>query len=175
MSTPDRLTEWQRRKLCDVILLGCDRATACHYVSATPEQLQAEIASDEAFGRAVARAAAEAEVRHMGNVHSAAKSEKNWRTSVWWLERRDHQRQETEGDSPSERHLRELVEAIGQALISEIADVDVQRRLLERIVRIMTGIEGSQEPFVIDVPLLTAPVSEPAPHDPTLNNGARLS
>jgi hypothetical protein len=175
MSTPDRLTEWQRRKLCDVILLGCDRATACHYVSATPEQLRAEIASDEAFGRAVARAEAEAEVRHMGNVHTAAKSEKNWRTSVWWLERRYIQRQESEGDGPTERHLRELVEAIGQAIVSEIADVDVQRRLLERIVLIMAGIEGSQEPFVIDVPLLTAPVSEPAPHDPTLNNGARFS
>lgn len=174
MSTESRLTEWQRRKLCEVILLGCDRTTACHYVSATAEQLQAEIARDEAFGREVARAEAQAEVRHMGNVHTAAKSEKNWRTSIWWLERRDHQR-ETEGDGPTERRLWELVQAIGQAIVAEIAEVDVQRRLLEHIFQIMTGGDVSDEPLASDVPRLPAPSIEQPPHDPSLNSGARFS
>jgi hypothetical protein len=169
MNTESRLTEWQRRKLCEVILLGCDRTTACHYVSATPGHLQAEIARDEAFGREVARAEAQAEVRHMGNIHSAAKSEKNWRTSVWWLERRD-QRHDDEGDGPADRHLRELVQAIGQAIVAEIAEVAVQRRLLERIFQIMTGVGVSDEPPASDVPRLPAPVLDQPPHDPSLNN-----
>ena len=175
MSTVERLTEWQRRKLCEVILLGCDRATACHYVSATPEQLQAEIARDEGFGRELVRAEAQAEVRHMGNVHTAAKNEKNWRTSVWWLERRGQERRETEGNGPTERHLRELVQAIGQAIVAEVADVAVQRRLLERIFQIMTGVDVSDEPLASDVPRLPASSIEQPPHDPSLNNGARFS
>ena len=64
MSHDPSLTDWQRAKILEVILLGCDRVTACNYVNATLEELQAEIEHDEAFGREVACHEAKAETRH---------------------------------------------------------------------------------------------------------------
>src|SRR5687767_4056742 len=78
----------EQAKLMQVLQLGCPRSTAAKYVGLSGEQLEALLRADEQLTREVLRAEAEAEVRHMGNVHKASKDEKNWRTSVWWLEQR---------------------------------------------------------------------------------------
>ena len=42
---------------------------------------------DRAFAAQLRRTEAGAELAHMGTVKEAAKEAKNWRASVWWLER----------------------------------------------------------------------------------------
>ena len=45
-------------------------------------------AAEDSFARALNHAEARAELRHMANIHKASQDDKNWRTSVWWLEQR---------------------------------------------------------------------------------------
>lgn len=160
MSSIEPLTPWQRDKLVEVILLGCDRATACDYVGCTPQQLAAQIDRDASLERELARAAAQAEVRHMSNVHAASRTEANWRTSVWWLDRRDQSRAAEAAAGPTERSLRELIQAMAQILAAELADVQLQRRLIERLLAAAAGDAPPDE--------ATEPHAES--HD-TLNHG----
>ncbi len=48
---------------------------------------------DSDFAAQLKRAEATPEMAHMRNLHNAAKEEKNWRVSVWWLERQNKARQ----------------------------------------------------------------------------------
>src|SRR5688500_7161977 len=75
-----------REKLLQVVRLGCPRTTAAKYIGLSGEQFDELLLADEELARDLLRAEADAEVRHMGNVHKASTDEKNWRTSVWWLE-----------------------------------------------------------------------------------------
>lgn len=155
-----RLTDWQKSKFCSIVLLGCERSTACDYVGAVAAQFQAELELDPAFARAVARAEAEAELRHMGNVHRAAQDEKNWRTSVWWLEQRYQERAGATSSLTTDAHLAELVDDVAMAIVEEVPDVNVQRRLIERLRRILAGDEKSPGIVIDSLHLLPAPVSE---------------
>ena len=47
---------------------------------------------DAEFVANVRRAEASVELSHMRNVQQAAKDKKDWRASVWWLERRSPER-----------------------------------------------------------------------------------
>jgi hypothetical protein len=126
------LAEWQKDKLLSILPLGCDRATACKYVGATLAQFQAEIKRDPDFAQAVARAEAEVDLRHLGNVQKASRDEKNWRTSVWWLERRARERS-ADAKALSEVDLIELLDEVARAITAEIQDEELQRRVIERL------------------------------------------
>jgi hypothetical protein len=145
MNNEERFTEWQRSKLCDVILLGCDRATACDYVGVSPAELQQELERDEKLEREVARAEAQAAVRHMGNVHKAAEDEKNWRTSVWWLERREQARPTGDPYAPSDAHVAELVDELAKIVVAVIVDAEMQQRLIERLLAVVAGVREASE------------------------------
>jgi hypothetical protein len=139
-----------RAKLLQVIQLGCPRATAANYVGLTAEQFEQLVLGDEAFAREVLRAEAEAAVRHMMNVSKASKDEKNWRTSVWWLEQH--------GLAPSEREeiASEYPEAVMAALdrfaeliVAEIPDVMRRQSLLTKLMHVT--VESVEPAVVIDV------------------------
>jgi hypothetical protein len=172
MNSEDRFTEWQRGKLCEVILLGCDRATACDYIGVTVVQLQQEMESDEKFEREVARSEAQAAMRHMGNVHKAAEDEKNWRTSVWWLERRAQARSTSDPQAPSDAHVAELVDELAKIVVAVIVDAELQRRLIERLLHVVSGVRQLSEqdateltlPGPPDPPAPSLPVAEEAPN-----------
>jgi hypothetical protein len=146
------LTEWERSKLCAALALGCARATACAYVGVATLQFEAELAADEAFATAVARAEAEPEVRHMGNIHRAAQSEKNWRTSAWWLVQRARADAKRDAGSATAGHLAQLVDDMALAIVAEVPNANVQRRLIERLRRILAGEGANATAVVVDVP-----------------------
>ncbi len=87
----ESLTTFDRATFCAILHLGCDRATACKFLGVSVEQLAAEIDRNAEFAQQAHRAEAKAEVDHMRNVREAALDEKNWRTSVWWLERQERE------------------------------------------------------------------------------------
>src|SRR5438128_2011358 len=92
MDDEQPLSDDQKRELCLITQLGCDRITARNYLAVSAEQLRAELQRNAEFARQLARAEAAAELQHMRNVHQASQADKNWRTSVWWLERRAPER-----------------------------------------------------------------------------------
>jgi hypothetical protein len=161
MNNEERFTEWQRGKLCEVILLGCDRTTACDYIGVSLAELQQEMERDEKFEREVARAEAEAAVRHMGNVHKAAKDEKNWRTSVWWLERREQARPTGDPYAPSDAHVAELVDELAKIVVAVIVDAELQRRLIERLLAVVAGVRELSDSVEPSGEILAPPEAAP--------------
>jgi hypothetical protein len=144
------LDKFESEKLLQVIKLGCPSATAGKYVGLSREQLDALLVRDEELMRDVLRAEAEAEVRHMGNVHKAASDEKNWRTSVWWLERHGMVVPELDPDQPGYNEAVMLaLEKFADLIIAEIPDVTRRQSLLNALLHV--AAESTQEATVIDV------------------------
>ena len=90
-STP-AITDQQKDEFCAAISLGCDLETARKFQGWTQEQLSMALDGDPKFHQKLHRAEATAELTHVRNLNSAAAEPKNWRVSVWWLERRWPQR-----------------------------------------------------------------------------------
>src|SRR5262249_3573393 len=149
------LTDSQCSAVRDALALGCDRATACHFSGVTLEELQTTIDADETLERKLAQAEARASVRHIGYLHEAAKDERNWRISVWWLEQRDKRQSREASTEPGERHLRELVQALAKVVVEVIPDVALQQKLIERLLAVLTGgADAAAEPAVRPAPVL---------------------
>ncbi|MGI9457214.1 MAG: hypothetical protein ACR2NU_11680 [Aeoliella sp.] len=81
------MTDQQQQEICSVASVGCPRETAAASVGVSVDQIEAEIQANPAFAARLHRAEAMIEITHMQNVRQASKEEKNWRASVWWLER----------------------------------------------------------------------------------------
>jgi hypothetical protein len=154
----------ERAKLLQVVQLGCPRSTAAKFVGLTGEQLEGLLRQDEQLTREVLRAEAEAEVRHMGNVHKASSDEKNWRTSVWWLEHRGlgvvGARGTDEGFSEA---VLAALDRFAELIVAEIPDLMRRQLLLTKLLHI--AVESVEPATIIDVEpaLLEARVEEAAP------------
>ena len=75
-----------------ILSIGCDRETAANYTNCSLSDIRREMLRDVAFAAEVLQAEAASELAHMRNVQNAAGENKNWRASVWWLERRSPER-----------------------------------------------------------------------------------
>ncbi len=157
----------EQAKLCDLVRVGCARGAAAKYVGLTPEQLEAEIARDEALAKELLRAEGAAMLTHMGNVRKAANDEKNWRTSAWWLEQQSRL-DKNAGLAGPDLHeaVRDALERFATLIVAEIPDMTRRQRLLTHLLHITAECAGTINPSkVIDVEptLLTASLSkEPA-------------
>jgi hypothetical protein len=156
MNVQPPLTDWQRAKILDVLRLGADRETACHYVAAALGQLQSEMSASDEWSRDVLRAEAEAELKHLGNIHRASQDEKNWRTSAWWLQRRAARQTGAKSATAALAQLAELVDMLAGVVVEEVPDAAVQRRLIERMLAIVEGREEPRSEFMDPPKLLPA-------------------
>ncbi len=140
---PNRFTDDQKRECCLMISMGCDRETACNYLGMTAEELRYELRLDEAFCRQMLRAEATPEFNHMRNLYKAAKDEKHWRASVWWLERRAPERYARRApDSLTASQIRQVIEELAETIVGEIDDPQDRQRLLARLVQIAEKIRN---------------------------------
>ncbi len=124
----------EKREFCLMVSMGCDRETACKYLGKTAVKLRGELEQAPDFQRQLLRAEATSEFNHMRNIHNAAKDEKHWRVSVWWLERRSPERygRRTPG-VVTEAQLRQVLEELADAIAGEISDQEDRSRLLVRL------------------------------------------
>ena len=86
------LTDEQKGQICGILSVGCDRETAANFVGCSLADIRRAMQHDRAFAANVRRTEAGVELSHMRTVQEAAKEAKNWRASVWWLERRSPER-----------------------------------------------------------------------------------
>ncbi|MEM9656957.1 MAG: hypothetical protein AAF961_01220, partial [Planctomycetota bacterium] len=132
-----RLTDQQQRELCLVAAVGCDRQTACRYVGCSPGDVAAEMIADATFRARLLRAEASAKLTHLRNVHQASQDEKNWRASVWWLERRDPEQYGGQPARPLDvAQLEAVVLQIAEAIAAEVSNPVEIERLITRIEKI---------------------------------------
>lgn len=136
------LTDAQKREACLILSLGCDRETVADYLGCSASDIRQAMLQDERFADDVRRAEAGIELSHMRNIHNAAKDEKNWRVSVWWLERRAPERYGRRvAGAVTTRQLESIVAWLVDAVIEEIHDPADRDRLVSRLERLAASLQ----------------------------------
>jgi hypothetical protein len=82
-----QLSDEQKGRVCGVLSVGCDWTTAARIAGCSLADIRRALRDDAEFSKSVRRCEATAELNHIRTVQEAAKDAKNWRASVWWLER----------------------------------------------------------------------------------------
>jgi hypothetical protein len=133
-----RLTEKSKGQIAAALKLGNTRETAAHVVGLTSEELLAEVERDPRLERDLRQAEAAAEIQHMQTVHKAAQDEKNWRSSVCWLERRDRQRAATAkwGLADVTAAIQDAVNRLLQVILNEVPELRRRHAILSRLLNI---------------------------------------
>jgi hypothetical protein len=136
----DLLTQQNKSTMCTVLALGGDRATACKLMGVSLQQLLAEMERDPEFAKAVLNAEGKAELEHMRNVRMAAIDDKNWRGSIWWLERRDRSQDDVDEESPWSNlsFVREALAKLVEVVVAEIGDPIRRQLLVARLLEVAT-------------------------------------
>lgn len=137
-----RLTEAERELAIRVLQLGCPRETAASLACARLATFENELAQNPQFAQEVVRAESAAELQHMKNIHAAAQEPKNWRSSAWWLERREAQRS-VAADTPAT--IEALVDALAAVIAAEVKDPAIQRRVIEKLLAVSQGGQRCEE------------------------------
>lgn len=147
------LEDFERTKICDVVKLGCGREAAAKYVGLTLEQLQAELVRDEELAKDLLRAEGAAVLSYMGQVRKAASEEKNWRSSVWWLEQQARIDKLSGPDRVKfTEAVLETLERFAEMIVAEVTDLQRRSALLTHLMNIAAeGVGKVDESKVIDV------------------------
>lgn len=139
-----------------MISIGCDRETACKYLGLTSKQLSGLLEQDPEFLKQLSKAEATSELTHMQNLRNAAKDEKHWRASVWWLERHAPERYARRApDTLTVAQLQQIIEELVEAIVCEVTNERDRLRLLNRFEKI--ALAAQQDSYEeIDTPDLTS-------------------
>ena len=68
----DSFDEQQKQRICGIVNVGCNLATAAKQVGCSVEAIRNETSRDRRFAAAIRRAEASHEITHMRNVYAAA-------------------------------------------------------------------------------------------------------
>lgn len=151
MSDAPPLTTRQKEQVLSVLRLGCRRQTALDFAGIDAAELHAEMQHDPVFASDVLHAEAVAEVQHMSRIQAAAKDDRNWRASAWWIER---QRQDVAASdaSPTRLHVVELVERLAQVIVTVLVDEELRQTLLEQLLAAVAPPPAAPHDSVIAAP-----------------------
>jgi hypothetical protein len=138
---PLPLSDEQQAQICGILSVGCDRQTAADYAGCSLAAIRAQLKDDPRFQAAVRRAEAGAELSHMGNVQQAAREKKDWRASVWWLERRSPERFARRSPGAiTDRQLKAFVAVLTEVLTEELSNTTDCERIVSRLQSIAESI-----------------------------------
>jgi hypothetical protein len=157
--TPPTITDEQKGQICGILSVGCDRESAANFVGCRPADICRAMLRDSAFAAQVRRTEASCELGHMRTVQEAAKEPKNWRASVWWMERRAPDRFGPRGAGQvTLRQLDEFLNVVADIVCDEIECRDDQQRVLGRMGEAIRELDQ-----LVRLTLLTAATPGPAP------------
>jgi hypothetical protein len=152
------LTDEQKGQICGILSVGCDRETAANFVGCSTAEIGRAMRQDPAFAAHVRRTEAGSELSHMRTVQDAAKEAKNWRASVWWLERHSPERFGPRGAGQvTVRQLDEFLQTLVEIVCDEIESEEGQRRMIKRMNDVIRVLD---ERVRATVPALSATRSE---------------
>jgi hypothetical protein len=135
-------TDEQKGQICGILSIGCDRQTAASVVGCLAGDIRHAMLHDSTFAESVRRAEGGAELNHMRNVQQAAKDEKNWRASVWWLERHAPERFGPRGAGVvTSRQLKAFVAILVDCLLEDIRDTQDRHRIIARMRAIADSVD----------------------------------
>jgi hypothetical protein len=97
---------------------------------------------DRQFAAAVRRAEAGSELSHMRNIQQAAQQAKNWRASVWWLERHSPERFGRRGAGVvTARQIKAFVEMLVEILQVDVKNADERRQVITRLISLSDSVD----------------------------------
>jgi hypothetical protein len=139
---PIELTDEQKAQVYGILSVGCDRQTAANFVGCSLADIRRAMQRDPQFAVGVCRAEAGAELNHMRTIQQAAKDEKHWRASVWWLERRSPERFGPRGPRVvTARQLKAFIDVLADTLREEIRTTDDQQRVIARLKSLADSVD----------------------------------
>ncbi len=140
------MTEQQLQQLIGMLLLGCPLETAAAVAEVPLAEVDNALANDPRVAQQVEQAAARAEALHMKTIKNAANDTKNWRASVWWLERCLPEKYgKREPDTIRPERFEQLRAAVLDA-IDAVRDPGDRERLRQRLRSLATRAERSKLP-----------------------------
>ncbi len=153
------LNDEQKNEAVLIASVGCDRETVASYLGCNLDEMNVAAIEDPDFAKRYRRAEAGCELAHMRAVQQAAKDEKNWRASVWWLERRLPERYGKRGPGTvGRRDLVQFLKAVATGIAGAVQNDDDRQRVIETL----QGITGKlTDPLSIE----QAEVDSEEPHD----------
>ncbi|HEY4232612.1 MAG TPA: hypothetical protein VGM76_04245 [Lacipirellulaceae bacterium] len=136
------LTDEQKRNACAIMSAGCDRETAAKFLSCSLFNFQREMSQDSQFAADIRQAEATSELNHLRNVQRAARDDKQWRASVWWLERRAPERfGRRSSGAITARQLEQVISHLVSLVMEEIHDVADLERVVSRMHRAASSLQ----------------------------------
>lgn len=163
-SSSKLLDDDEKRQVCAILSVGGDRQTAAACIGCSRRTLRRTIRCDPQFAADVIRAEASAELSHVRNVHKAARDEKHWRASTWWLERRRPQRfARSDPGKLTASQVESLIATLADLVVEEVRDAADCRRLLGRLRRMVKVLDEMSHDVPSDEPM--PPPQLPSPHD----------
>ena len=132
-SQPLQLSDEQKNNICLYLSAGCDREAAAKLAHCTQWDLHWAMMCDASFAEKVRRAEGASELAHVRNVQNAAQDVKNWRASVWWLERRSPERfGRRDAGTVTTRQLKAFVAQLVAIVTEELHDANDRQRIVDR-------------------------------------------
>jgi hypothetical protein len=136
------LTEEQKGQICGILSAGCDRQTAANLVGCSLADIRRQMEHDADFVASIRRAVARAELNQMRNVLESAKEKKDWRASVWWLERCSPERYaRRDPGAITSRQLKAFVTILAEMLRDAVTCDADRARILARLQTISESVE----------------------------------
>jgi hypothetical protein len=155
--SPVPLSDEQKAQVCGILSVGCDRQTAADFIGCRLSDIRMAMQNDLPFLGSARRSEARAELNHMRNVQHAAVEKKDWRASVWWLERRSPERfGRRSPDAVTARQLKAFVAILIDTLSDEITNPDDRQRVMNR----MRDICNSVEKLLRDIQISASEIAE---------------
>ena len=140
------LDQEKKAEICAVVRLGCSRATAAKRTGCTVADIRREAQRDPQFAARLGAAESDLEIAHMRNVFEASKETKNWRVSVWALERIHPARYARRGpDVVTSEQLARFVRVFTEIILEEIPDKTHQRNIVSRVGRLLTQLRRQSD------------------------------
>ncbi len=139
------LSDEQKREAVLIASVGCDRETIAKYVGCGRDELDTALLLDRAFGCELRRAEAACELAHMRNLQQAGRDVRQWRASVWWLERRAPERYaKRDAGSVGRRDLVAFLRDVAGSIAAAVRNEDDRERV---IAELQTLSEDAADPL----------------------------
>lgn len=128
------LSDERKREAALIVSIGCDRETAAKYVGCDAEAFRSAVLCDEGFAEALAKAEAGCELAHMRNIQQAAREDRHWRASVWWLERRLPDRYaKRDAGAVSRKELMRFLSSLAGGIAATVQTEEDRQRVLDKL------------------------------------------
>ncbi len=138
---PIPLTDEQKAQVRGVLSAGCDWHTAAGFAGCSLTAIRRAMQSDPTFAKDVRRSIAGIELNHMHSIHKAKEDPKNWRASVWWLERHAPERFARNAGTVTARQLKGYIAVLADVIRGGDGPTVSRSEILSRLEEFAESVE----------------------------------